>query len=280
MIRLRTLVALACCLVVASRAHAGPLDDLERQIREVVTQRQTSEQQRSRLMLEAAALADAISAAQASSGAPSRANTSLERQLRDFDRLAGQLDSVDRAIKNHDATIARLRRAFSSELDKQTKELSQVDARTSAARTAELEAARRRIDELIAPPAAFRPLLVVRPAATDTVADLDQKLAVLAVEQSRGTEALSAFDRDLAVLGGRALLTRRLLDGLESAARGAPPDLRLVQRQVDEVQARLKDLDVKQRELRRVRDAVVVGLTDLKQQARECRARRAALIKG
>ena len=280
MIRLRTLAALACCLVVASRAHAAPLDDLERQIRDVVTQRQTSEQERSRLMLEAAALSDAISAAQASSGARSRANTSLERQLRDFDRLAGQLDSVDRAIKNHDATIARLRRAFSSELDKLTRELSQVDARTSAARAAELEAARRRIDELIAPSTAFRPLLVVRPGAADTVADLDQKLAVLAAEQARGTEALSAFDRDLAVLGGRALLTRQLLDGLESAARGAPQDLRLVQRQVNEVQANLRDLDVKRTEVRRVRDALVAGLTDLEQQVRECRARRATLIRG
>ncbi len=280
MIRLRTLAALACCLVVASRAHAAPLDDLERQLRDVVTQRQTSERERSRLMLGAAALADVISAAQASSGARSRASASLERQLRDFDRLAGQLDSTDRAIKNDDVTIARLRRAFSAELDKLTKELSQTDARTSAARAAELEAARRRIDELSAPPAAFRALLVVRPAATDTVADLDQKLAVLAAEQTRGSEALGAFDRDLAVLGGRAIVTRRLLDGLESTARGAPQDLRLVQRQVDEVQGRLRDLEVRRTDVRRVRDAVVAGLTDLEQQVRECRARRAALIKG
>lgn len=278
MIRLRTLAVMACCLSVASRGHAATLDDLERQIRNVVTQRQTSERERSRLVLEAASLAEAI--AQASRGAPARANAALERQLRDFDRLAGQLDSADRAMKGSDATIARLRRAFSAEIDKLTKELSHTDARTSAAREAEWEAARRRVDELVAPPAPFRPLLIVRPAVTDTVSDLDQKLAVLTAEQARGTDALRALDRDVAVLEGRAIVTRRLLDALETTARGAPQDLRLVQRQVDEVQTRLRDLDVKRRELRRVRDAVVGGLTDLERQAGECRARRAALIKG
>ncbi len=278
--RLPTLAIILCCLAIASPGGAATLDDIERQVREVVTERQTAERERARLVLEAASLADAISAAQAPRGTPARASAALERQLRDFDRFAGQLDAADRAMKSYDATIARLRRAFSAEIDRLTKQLANSDPRTSAARQEEWEAARRRVDELIAPPAIFRPLLIVRPAATDTVADLDQKLAVLTAEQARGADAVSALDRDLAVLQGRALVTRRLLDDLEATARGAPPDLRLVQRQVDEVQARLRDLDVKQRDLQRARDAVVSGLTDLEQQARECRTRRAALIKG
>ncbi len=278
--RFRTLAVIVCCLVVASRGDAATLADLERQIRDVVTQRQTAERERARLVLEAASLADAISAAQAPRGTPARASGALERQLRDFDRFAGQLDAADRAMKSYDATIARLRRAFSAEIDRLTKQLANSDPRTSAARQEEWETARRRVDELIAPPAAFRPLLIVRPAATDTVADLDQKLAILTAEQARGADAINALDRDLAVLQGRTIVTRHLLDDLEATARGAPPDLRLVQRQVDEVQARLRDLDVKQRDLRRVRDAVMSGLTDLERQARECRTRRAALIKG
>lgn len=280
MIRLRTLAVLACCAVVVSRAHAAPLDELERQLREVIAQRQTSERERSRLMREAATVAGAINAAQAPGGAPARATASLQRQFRDFDRVVGQLDSTDRTIKTHDATIARLRRAIGAELDKLTRELARTDARTAAVGTAELEAARRRIDDLIAPPTAFRPLLVVRPAATDTVADLEQKLAVLDVEQARGTEAVSGFDRELSVLGGRTVLTRRLLDDLERTARAAPPDLRLVQRQVDEVQARLRELSVRETDVRRVRTAVGAALNELDQQVKACRDRRAALIKG
>lgn len=278
--RLPTLAVIVCCVAVAWRGDAATLDDLERQIRDVVTQRQTAERERARLVLEAASMADAISAAQAPRETRARASGALERHLRDFDRVAGQLDAADRAIRGYDTTIGRLRRAFSAEIDRLTKELAKTDPRAAVARLDDWEAARRRVDELIARPATFRPLLVVQPAATDTVADLDQKLAVLTAEQVRGADALDALDRDLAVLHGRTIVTRHLLDDLEATARGAPPDLRLVQRQVDEVQARLRGLDDKQRDLRRVRDAVVSGLTDLAQQARECRTRRAALIKG
>jgi chromosome segregation ATPase len=278
--RFRTLAVIVCCLAVASRGDAATLTDLERQIRDVVTQRESAERERARLVLEAASLADTISAAQAPRGTQARASGALERQLRDFDRFAGQLDAADRTIRGYDTTIGRLRRAFSAEIDRLSKELAKTDPRTAATRQEEWEAARRRVDESIAPPATFRPLLIVRPAATDTVADLDQKLAVLTAEQARGADALNAVGRDLAVLQGRTIVTRHLLDDLEATARGAPPDLRLVQRQVDEVQARLRDLDVQQRDLRRVRDAVVSGLTDLEQQARECRTRRAALVKG
>ena len=273
------LAVLACCVVVVSRAHAAPLDDLERQLRDAIAQRQTSERERSRLMVEAATLADAINAAQAP-GAQARATASLQRQLRDFDRVAGQLDATDRAIKNHDVAITRVRRAIGAELDRLTKELPQLDARASAARAAEVEAVRRRIDDLVAPPTAFRPLLVVRPSATDTVADLDQKLAVLAAEQARGAEALRTVDRELSVLGGRAVVTRRLLDDLERTARAAPPDLRLVQRQVDEVQARLRDVNGREVDVRRVRASIAAALTELGQQVTDCRARRAELVKG
>lgn len=277
MILRRALAVVACCLVVAARVHGAPLDDLERQIHDAVARRQASEQQRAELMLEAAALAETIGAEQASGA---RATAALERHLRDFDRLARRLDATDRAIKNDEATIVQLRRAFGAELDKLTQALAQGDARASAARATELDAARRRIDLMVAPPAAFRALLVVRPAATDTVVDLDQKLAVLAVERTRGLDALDAFDRELAVLGGRTVVTKRMLDDLEQTARAAPPDLRLIQRQVDEVQARLRDLGVKTAEVRAARATVVAALADLEQHVTECSARRAALIKG
>ncbi|MEO8519756.1 MAG: hypothetical protein ABI603_00250 [Acidobacteriota bacterium] len=271
----RTLAVALCCLAIASPLRAATLDDLERQIRDVVTERQASQKERGRLVAEAAALADAISAAQRRTQA--RADAALQRQLRDFDRLARQLDAVDRALKNHDTTITRLRLVFDAEIDKQTKALSRADASTSAARASELEAARRRVDDLTGPTAGFRPLLVVRPMATDTVADLDQKLAVLAAELARGTNALKALDRDLSVLDGRGIVTRRLLDDLEATARAAPQDLRLVQRQVDEVQQRLRDLELQRIALRRVREAIVSGLADVDLQGRACRARRGTL---
>jgi chromosome segregation ATPase len=275
----RALAVAVCCVVAGSSARAADtLDDLERLIRLAVEQRQASDQERSRLVSEAATLAAAIGAAQNQAGSPARASATLERQLRDFDRLAARLDAADRKLKDHDATIARLRRAFTVELDKHTRQLSQTDRLKSAPLAIELEARRRRIDALTGPPHEFRPLLIVRAAAMDTAADLDHKLAVLAAEQVRGTEALDTMDRDLSVLEGRMIVTRRLLNDLEAAARGAPQDLRLIQRQVDEVQNRLRDLDVRRSGLRRVRDTVVQGLADVTQQIAECRARRRAWI--
>ena len=121
MILRRALAVVACCLVVAARVHGAPLDDLERQIHDAVARRQASEQQRAELMLEAAALAETIGAEQASGA---RATAALERHLRDFDRLARRLDATDRAIKNDEATIVQLRRAFGAELDKLTQALA------------------------------------------------------------------------------------------------------------------------------------------------------------
>lgn len=278
MIGRRTLVLAACCLAVSVTGYAATVDDLERQIRELVRQRQTSQQERSRLVAEAASLADVIAVAQASRGGSARASGALERQLREFDRVAGQLDAVDRTLKSYDTSIGRLRRTFDVELDRLAKGLAQTDARGVPAGSAALEAARQRIDELVAPAPPFRPLLIVRADPTDTLIDLDQKLAVLTEEHARGTEALEGIKRDLSVFGGRAIVTRRLLDGLESTARAAPPDLRLVQRQVDEVQSRLQSYDAKLTDLGRLRDSIVEGLAAVEKQQNQCRALRNAQL--
>lgn len=264
--------------MVASQSRAATLDDLERQIRAAVAQRQALLRERARLVSQAAALADTISDAQPSGANAVRADATLERRLRAFDKVAGQLNGADRDFKTHQATILRLRGAFSIELERQTKELARLDPRTAAARAAVLEAARQRVEELSAPTDTFRPLLVVRPEATDTSADLDQKLAVLAAEQARGAEALSTIARDLAVLEGRTILTRRLLDNLEAAALTAPLDLHLVERQVGEVQQRLRELSVQRIQLQRLRDTVVDGLADVDQQIKACRARRGGQV--
>jgi DNA repair exonuclease SbcCD ATPase subunit len=277
-IELRALATAVCCLIAIFQGRAGSLDDMERQIRGVVAQRQASERERAGLVSEAAKLAEAIGLAQSRAGSPSRASAPLERQLRDFDRLAARLDAVDRTLKDYNTTIARLRKAVALELDKQARQAREADPLRFAALATQLETTRRRIDELTGPPREFRPLLIVRPSATDTAADLDQKLAVLDAEQARGTEALVALDQDLTVMGGRMVVTRRLLTDLEAAARGAPPDLRLIQRQVDEVQNRLRDLDASRRDLQRVRETVVQELAEVRRQIAECRTLRRATI--
>lgn len=209
--------------------------------------------------------------------ASTRANAAVARQLRQFDRLASQLDAVERTLKALDATLARVRGVFHNNVDIQSS-LARGTPLTSAARIAALEAARQRVDTLIGPVTSFRPLLIVSPLDTDTIADLDQKLTILAAEQARGIGALASMDRDLAVLDGRRLVTTRLLTDLDAAARSAPPDLRLVQRQVDEVQQRLRDLEAKRSELRRARDGLAKGLVDVEQQTRNSRARLAQLM--
>lgn len=273
----RALAVAVCCLAFAAPSRAATLDDLEQQIRGLVAQRRVSERERERLVSAAASVAAAIASTPRST--TTRADSDLQRQLRSFDRLAGQLDAVDRALKGSDTSITRVRRAFDAELDKQSKELARGDASTTATRASELEAARRRVDALGGTPGGFRPLLLVRPVATDTVTDLDQKLAVLAAEEARGIEALGALDRDLSVIDGRMVVTRRLLDDLEATAGAAPQDLRLVQRQVGEVQQRLRDLESKRNDARMVREAIVTGLADVSAQAAACRAARSKLVR-
>jgi chromosome segregation ATPase len=272
----RALATAVCCLIAIFQGRAATLDDLERQILGVVAQRQAAEGERARLVSEAAKLADAIGLAQSRSGSASRASAPLERQLRDFDRLAARLDAVDRTLRDYNSAIARLRKAVAVELDQQAKRAREADPLKFAALATQLEITRRRIDEITGPPREFRPLLIVRPSATDTAADLDQKLAVLDAEQIRGTEALVALDQDVTVMGGRIVVVRQLLTDLEAAARGAPPDLRLIQRQVEEVQSRLRDLDVSRRDLLRVRETLVQELAEVRRQIAECRVLRGA----
>lgn len=280
MTRARILVVLlaACWLACGARGSAAPLDDLEAQVRAAVERRKAAEGERSRLIQEAAGLAGAIRDAQPPLGGAGRAGSALERRLRDFDRVAAQLDASDRTLRSLDADVARLRRAFDAEFERESRELQGRSSSAALARAAELAAARRRIDQLSTPPPAFRALLVVRPAPTDTVPDLDQKLAILSTEQSRGNAALAAVERDLTILDARLLVTRRLLEQLDAAARGAPQDLRLVQRQADDVQQRLRDIDQERTTLGQLRDTIRRELAEVERDIAECRARRAALI--
>lgn len=276
----RTLAIAVCCVILGSRVWAASIEDLERQLRSMAAERRAAERERTRLVAEAASLADAIGDLQNPLGNRARASASLERQLRQFDRLTANLDATDRKLKTYETASATLRQAFLVELDRETRQLAgQGDPRAAAARASELEAARRRVNDLGESSVSFRPLLVVSAAPTDTVADLDQKLAVLAAERTRGTGSIAALDRELSVLAGRAIMTRRLVDALESAARSAPQDLRLVQRQVDEVQSGLRDLNRRQLDLRRVRETFVMSLADLEKRVTECEQRRRALLR-
>lgn len=274
----RALAAALCCVAVAAPAWAASIEDLERQLRAVVEQRKASEQARARLMTDAAALSEGIAALQREAGPRARASRPLEQQLRQFDRIVAQLDAADRKIKEADTAASRLRTACLAEIDREMRGLDALqDPLASASRSTALEAVRRRIDELAGPRPAFRPLLIVGVAPDDTVADLDRKVAVLAAERSRGTSALTEMDRELAVLSGRVIATRHLLDELETAARGAPQDLRLVQRQVDEVQRGLHEIEQRRDDLQRVRETVVKGLADIEKRVNDCDARRRAL---
>ena len=171
-----------------------------------------------------------------------RAGSGLERSLRDFDRLARRPTlSTDRCARST-ARWRRLRRAFDEEFERQSRQLPQDRSASAYARAAELDNARRRVDELSAPPPAFRRLLVVQPSSADTVTDLDRKIAILVFEQTRGDDALTAARNNLragCTHRHHATTTRRT----HHQRAGRPQDLRLVQRQVDDVRARLRDIE-------------------------------------
>lgn len=256
---------------------AATLAELEQQVRAAVTSRRQASDERTRLVSEAAALAVTISTAERGGG-PLRASAGLERSLRDFDRLARRLDTVDRSLRALDSDVARLRRAFNDEFDRQSRQLSQDVGGTAFARAEELDSARRRVDELSAPPIPFRRLLVVEPSSSDTLTDLDRKIAILTSEQTRGTEALASVRNNLSVLDARAIVTKRQLEELTANSQGVPQDLRLVQRQVDEVRARLRDIESLRDDAQRLRASIEQDLADVQQQTARCRLRRSELV--
>ena len=276
----RAVRAALCCLMVSAAAWAASISEIERQLRAATVGRALAQKQRADRMAEAATLADVIAAEEDGSLGRTRASAELGGLLRRFDRLVSQLDESDRTIKGADVAILQLRQVFLAAFEAERRQLGALtDLRSAAARSTELEAVRRRVDEMTASDATFRPLLVVSLSPADTVDDLDQKLAVLAAERLRAVDAVAATDRELSVLGGRAVVTRRILAGLEDAARRAPQDLRLVQRQVDEVQNGLRDIQSRQTEVGGVRDTIVSGLADLEKRVTECETRRRLLIR-
>lgn len=264
------------CLMLASTAWSATVEELERALRAIVAAQAATDRERAILISDAATLVDVISSLQDRS---TRASPALENQLRRFDRVSGLLDAIDRKHRGQEADCVRVRSALVAEIDRESRQVERTAMlRPAASRIVELESARRRSQDLCGA-ALVRPLLDVSAAATDTVADLDQKLALFAVERQRGVDVLSATDRELAVVEGRTMLTRRLLDQMDSLARGAPQDLRLMQRQVEQVQQNLRALDVQRAALRTRRGAFVDGLATIEKRTSECLARRRALIR-
>lgn len=273
----RTLTVALWCLFSSATLLAATLADLEQEVRTAVAARKQAGDERSRLIAAAATLAATINTAERASGSV-RAGSGLERSLRDFDRLARRLDAVDRSLHALDGEVARLRRAFDEEFERQSRQLPQDRSASAYARAAELDNARRRVDELSAPPPAFRRLLVVQPSSADTVTDLDRKIAILVSEQTRGDDALTAARNNLSVLDARIVITRRQLDELTTNAQGVPQDLRLVQRQVDDVRARLRDIEAARDETLRVQTTIEQDLAVVQQQITQCRQHRSELV--
>jgi len=101
----------ASLVVVALPAAGADLDGLERALRAAAVERDRALEERGRRMSEAGPLADEIARLKEAHTGP-RADPRLEAALKRFDRLALDLDGLDRTIRDRQRRVAALRRRF------------------------------------------------------------------------------------------------------------------------------------------------------------------------
>jgi len=270
------LATIAAALLVAMPAPGADLDALERPLREAWAQRARLVEERTRRMGEAAVLADEIARRKDGSRSAPRADRGLEDALKRFDRVAGQLDEVDRKIADRERAIATLRRRFEEAASAEASRLSGRAKAGSVGRVArELDAidqARRRVAGLCASEPAFRPVLEVSRSPDDGATEIRHKLLLLEAERDRVMNGIEQADADARVLSARILVKRRLAAELETAARTAGSELELLRREAENAAEALHDLDAQRETSSRHKAALVAALAQVERRLDELRA--------
>lgn len=244
--RARGVVIVAAAVLLATPLRGADLGTLEGAVREASSERARLVEQRARSMGEASVLADEIARRKAGAHPPPRADRGLEEALKRFDRVAGQLDQVDRRIAGQDRTIARLRRNFDEAANAAASELGgKAHAGPIGPLARELDAidqARSRVARLGAAKPAFRPVLDVQASPDDGAIELQQKILLLEAERDRVLKELAQLDADANVLAARILAKQRFSMELETAARTAGSELAILRRESENVAQALHGL--------------------------------------
>lgn len=266
---------------IASSLDAATLLDLERALVDAVSARARIVTTRDQRMLEASVLADEIARLKTRAGDVARADPALENRLHQFDRLSAGLDQTDARLREQGQLINRLRSTFDAEADAESRRVTSTrgaDPSIVASRLSAIDQARRRIEQLQNAAPAFRPVLDIRLATVDTVADIDRKLPLLAAERGRAMAEVSRLMRETSVLDARETLKSVLLDSLEAALRETPADIRVLRRQADDLTQALQDIRRQRQDLVRDRSDLQQAIARLDERRAEFEARRRVLI--
>lgn len=272
----RGVAILAAALLVGTPVRGADLDALERAVRDACSERARLVEERTRRMGEAAVLADEIARRKGGTHPPPRADRGLEEALKRFDRVAGQLDEVDRRIASRDRTIATLRRKFDEAANAAASQLGgRVYAGPIGQVARELDAidqARSRVARLGAAEPAFRPVLDVKASPDDGAIELQQKVLLLEAEQDRVLKGLAQLDADANVLAARILAKQRLSTELETAARTAGSELAILRRESENAAQALHDLDAQRETAVRQKADLSAALAQVDRRLEELRA--------
>jgi chromosome segregation ATPase len=272
---------LAACVVAALPAAGADLDGLERALRDAAVERDRAMEERGRRMSEAGPLADEIARLKEAHGGP-HADLRLEAALKRFDRLALDLDGLDRTIRDRQRRVAALRRRFDEAADEGARVASKGRGRVGdvARQLAAIDEARRRASRLSAGEPAIRPALDIELSPGDGPLEIGQKLALAEAERERLAAERARLGNDTAVLEARLLIKRQLLSELEGAARAGGSELGVLSREADNAGQAIQDLTREEEQIARQKAAVGESLTVLERRTGEFRRRLAALKGG
>jgi chromosome segregation ATPase len=269
---------LAACVVAALPAAGADLDRLEHAVLEAAVERDRAREERGRRMSEAGPLADEIARLKEAHTGP-HADLRLEAALKRFDRLALDLDGLDRTISDRQRRVAALRRRFDEEASREAARLaSQPSGRIGevARQQAAVDEARRRVARLSAGETAIRPALTIELSPSDGPLEIAQKLALAEAERGRLAAESARLGTDTAVIEARLLIKRQLLSELEGAARAGGSELALLRREADNAAQAIQDLSQEQERIGRQKAEVRESLAALDRRISEFRRRLAA----
>ena len=283
---MRVLPLLALALAAPLAGAATP-HELEKDVVRTAALRDARLAEARRLQAEAAAAADQIAALEGPSPGMVRAGGELGRRLREFDRLAGGLEKLERELAGLEARLVRSRAAFDSAADAEERRLEgearrQGPAAIASSIASSIEAlrdARRRVATLAAAPG-FRPPLEVVLSPLDGPAELEAKLAVIHGERARVGARLAEIRRDVALLATRHEAKREWARQLAAARRDAAGSLDLLDRGDEDARAALRDLADRMAALAREKAALEEAETRLQGRRAEAEGRLAELRKG
>lgn len=278
--RLGLLLALA---LLGRTAVAASPAEIERDVARAAGERDTRRAERQQVQAQAAAAAERVAALKRPGGGTDRAGSALARELREFDRLAARLDTLEREVATFEQRLARLRAAFEAAADDEEGRLEERARREGAAAVAPqieaLRAARRRIAGQAETPG-FRPPLDIGLSALDGVAELEAKLALIDGERARITQRLVEARREETLLATRMEAKREWARQLAAARRDAAGSVDLLDRGYEEAQSALRGLAARIEALARERSTLEEAEQRLRARRTEAEGRLAELRKG